>query len=141
MMKQRKFFLIFVIMVCVCTTACTEKKLELDGNDFRIETKEVLNCSEEIYTKYYEEGNQTIYLACISEINLIDNNQNINKITNKLSAVAYAYDGGTVVYQDLQEHKITNHGLTVVQCNTMEGNKDVYIGSLQMNYENVCSQK
>ena len=51
-MKQRKFFLIFVIMVCVCTTACTEKKLELDGNDFRIETKEVLNCSEEIYTKH-----------------------------------------------------------------------------------------
>lgn len=158
MMKQRKFFLIFVIMACVCTTACTEKKLELDGNDFRIETKEVLNCSEEIYTKYYEEGNQTIYLACISEINLIDNNQNIslkrylskdmetidsvlNKITNKLSAVAYAYDGGTVVYQDLQEHKITNHGLTVVQCNTMEGNKDVYIGPWQMNYENVCSQK
>lgn len=78
MMKQRKFFLIFVIMVCVCTTACTEKKLELDGNDFRIETKEVLNCSEEIYTKYYEEGNQTIYLACISEIILIDNNQNIS---------------------------------------------------------------
>lgn len=42
----------------------------------------------------------------------------LNKITNKLSAVAYAYDGGTVVYQDLQEHKITSHGLTVVQCNT-----------------------
>lgn len=156
-MRKNIILLTFIVIICCCATACTEEKIELDESDFRIETKEVLNCSEENYIKYYEGNNQTIYLSCISEINLIDNNQNISlkkylskdietmdevlkKITNKLSAVAYAYDGGTVVYQDLQEHTITNHGLTVVQCNTIDGNKDVYIGLSQMNYENVCAQ-
>jgi hypothetical protein len=35
----------------------------------------------------------------------------------------------------------TNNGLTILKCNTKEGNKDVYIGPKWMNYEKGFCEK
>ena len=41
-------------------------------------------------------------------------------------------DGGTAIYKDDGKSKMTNHGLTLITCNTLEGGKDVYIGPYNM---------
>ena len=42
------------------------------------------------------------------------------------------FDGGTIIYKsELKD-------ATIIVCNTLEGNKDIYIGDYQMNYTDQC---
>lgn len=42
------------------------------------------------------------------------------------------FDGETMIYKsELKE-------ATIIICNTLDGNKDIYIGNYQMNYTNQC---
>lgn len=42
------------------------------------------------------------------------------------------FDGGTIIYKS----ELKN--VTIIVCNTLEGNKDIYIGDYQMNYTDQC---
>lgn len=51
------------------------------------------------------------------------------KKTNELN------DGGTLIYKDGGTKKYLTDNYTIIKCNTLEGNKDIYIGDKDMEYE------
>ena len=42
-------------------------------------------------------------------------------------------DGGTKIYEDADNY--TDNGLTLIKCNTLDGNRDIYIGPKDMEYQ------
>ncbi len=133
---------------------CSKTSSKL-SSDFYIETIESNNCSEQL-TNYYNNNSQTIFLYCLDRVNLYDDNSSIllkdyilqkgisidetmREITSKLVNVESLWDGGTKIYQDKGKKKYTNNGISVIICNTVDGNKDVYIGPQEMEYnEKFC---
>ena len=103
------------------------------------------------FNEYYYNEIQKIYISSnIKEIYLIDYNktkyslkwyssnvnqslnQTIESITNTMEKKDSLFDGGIIIYKS--ELKDT----TIIVCNTLEGNKDIYIGDYQINYTNQC---
>ena len=59
--------------------------------------------------------------------------RSIKDLTNKLEKTAVLDDGGTTIYKDEDKN------ITIIACNTLDGNRDVYIGEYQLYYkENMC---
>lgn len=103
------------------------------------------------FHEYYYNEIQKIYISSsIKEIYLIDYNktkysltwyasnvnqslnQTIESITNSMEKEDALFDGGTIIYKSVLKDA------TIVVCNTLEGNRDIYIGDYQMNYTNQC---
>ena len=59
--------------------------------------------------------------------------RSIKDLTNKLEKTAALDDGGTTIYKNKDKN------ITIIACNTLDGNRDVYIGDYQLYYkENMC---
>lgn len=126
-----------------------DSKIDFLDENFKIEV--ITNNSKDIKGKEYykKEDNQTIYLVGLEELYLIDSN---NKVTlkdyinqenissneaitylkNKIKYVTSLYDGGTSIYSDT---KLSNTGFKLIECHTLKGNTDVYIGLKSLNEE------
>lgn len=110
-----------------------------------------LNYNDIKFNDYFKLNDRTIYIASyIDEFYVVDNgnintlkdyvsfaNQSfensIEKITNKLIRKDILKDGGTTIY------KLEEKDITMVVCNTLDNNKDIYIGNYVMEYEeNMC---
>lgn len=117
-------------------------------NEFTL--KENDNCQDEV-KEYYKKQNQTIYLVCADDFyikDLINNGEeltlkeyletssqtldnSIKKVTDELDKAEIYKDGGTTVYK--------NNDISLIQCNTIEGNRDIYIGNSTLKYQgNYC---
>lgn len=103
------------------------------------------------FNEYYYNEIQKIYISNnIKEIYLINYNktkyslkwyasnvnqtlnQTIENITNTMEKKDALFDGGTIIYKsELKD-------ATIIVCNTLEGNKDIYIGDYQIHYTNQC---
>lgn len=114
--------------------------------DFKIKR---YNMSNDIkYNVYYENQERSIYFAGdIEEFYILDeyNNQtplkdyitetyqtfddSIKSITDKLDKYAMLKDGGTTIYKSKQLD------LTMTVCNTINGNKDIYIDGYYKEFE------
>ena len=91
-----------------------------------------------------EKDNRKIYTYCLNDITIKLNNQEknlktfieenndaIDSIIDTLELEGTLMDGGTKVYK--------GESLTLVQCNKLDGNRDVYIGDQNMEFkENFC---
>lgn len=100
--------------------------------------------------EYYQEDDRSIYGVCVNDIIVTDENgtqtslrdlynneeqkftESIIDMTSSLSLVSTLDDGGTKIYK--------NDDLTVIECNTTEGNKDVYIGNKDLTYHEIFCQ-
>ncbi len=51
----------------------------------------------------------------------------INNLTNSMKLVDTYKDGGTKLYK--------NDSIALIKCNTIDGNKDIYIGDINLEYE------
>lgn len=96
------------------------------------------------FEEYYKGYNRTVYFNCIDEFYFYNDNKEtlkdylsvylqsfedgIKQITNQLEVVDVVYDGGTKIYQSKAEN------VTMVVCNTLAGDKDVYIGNYSVDY-------
>ncbi len=95
------------------------------------------------FQTYATYQNQTIYMTNnIEEFYVIEENKNtlkdyvsenfadkIKQITEKLN-FSFSYDdGGTSVYQSQEKN------ITMILCNTLEQNKDIYIGDYTLQYK------
>lgn len=156
-MKKMIIVSLLLCMIFIITGCSNKRTINLKDN-FLVETIENKNCSGEL-TEYYNFNNQKLYLYCIKRINLYDdenaillkdyievNNYNIEevikKITSRLKLEEVLWDGGTKIYRDTNENKISNNGLTIIECNTVDSNKNVYIGTKQMEYKSeFCQNK
>ena len=99
-------------------------------------------------SSYYDFEEVEIYLVCLDEINLeVEDsiitlrdyfsksdqtfNDSINNLINSMNLVDTYKDGGTKLYK--------NDSIALIKCNTIDGNKDIYIGDTNLEYqENYC---
>lgn len=90
--------------------------------------------------EYYQYEEQKVYLVCLDEIKLDDAtlkdyfsktyqtfDDSINNLTNSMKLVDTYKDGGTKLYK--------NDSIALIKCNTIDGNKDIYIGDTNLEYE------
>lgn len=103
------------------------------------------------FNKYLTKENRTIYLENnIKELYIFDHqsrwtfkhyvtnaNQSLERslksVTDLLEKEANLKDGGTAIYKDKDKD------MTIIACNTLKGNKDVYIGDYQLSFkDNMC---
>lgn len=104
------------------------------------------------FNKYLTKENRTIYLENnIKELYIFDHqsrwtfkyyvtnaNQSLERslksVTDSLEKEANLKDGGTAIYKDKDKN------MTIIACNTLKGNKDVYIGDYQLSFKDnrVC---
>ena len=115
-------------------------KVSSENNDKNINFKE--------YLKF---DNRTIYLAeNVSELFIVENknqtslkkyiinstesvDKSIENITNLLNKQSILKDGGTIIFKNKDKN------ITLIKCNTIEGNKDIYIGDYNLNFKsNMC---
>ena len=89
---------------------------------------------------YFELSDSNIYTYCLDKIEiktknttrdfktyLNENYINIDYITEKMQITASAWDGGTTIYEKSNSEFIVIPDLTIIKCNTISGNKDIYI--------------
>lgn len=115
---------------------------------YTIDVEKSSSCSKNLY---YGEENRNIYLYCLDSIKvndnekvelkdyLVQNNKSIDDFI-KMFLVSNEYkDGESRLYKELGDTEnvngFTNNGLSILECNTLEGNKDIYLGPLDMEYE------
>lgn len=115
-------------------------------NDYRLMLKRNNNCVTP--KKYYTDEDRDVYLLCFDEITLVKDDinmslkyyfQNINQtfensiqdIIDELKLYSMLKDGGTKIYK--------NEDITLILCNTLDGNKDIYLGNSDIEYkQNYC---
>ncbi len=125
-----------------------EFKQDKSSNDFDIELSINEDKKEESisFNKYLTKENRTVYLENnVNELYVFDNqnrmtfnyyatntNQSLERsltfVTDLLDKWDSLKDGGTTVYKDKDKN------MTVIVCNTLEGNKDVYIGDYNLSH-------
>lgn len=107
----------------------------------------LVNYNDIKFNDYFKSDDRTIYLAgYIDEFYVVDNGQvrilkdyisqtnrsfdnNIKLITDKLVRKDILKDGGTAIYKSEEKD------ITLIVCNTLDNNKDIYIGNYKMEYE------
>ena len=119
--------------------------------DAKIVTLDSSKENEISFNKYLTKENRTIYLENnIKELYIFDHqsrwtfkyyvtnaNQSLERslksVTNLLEKEANLKDGGTAIYKDKDKN------MTIIACNTLNDNKDVYIGDYQLSFkDNMC---
>ena len=119
--------------------------------DAKIVTLDSSKENEISFNKYLTKENRTIYLENnIKELYIFDHqrrwtfkyyvtnaNQSLERslksVTDLLEKEANLKDGGTAIYKDKDKN------MTIIACNTLNGNKDVYIGDYQLSFkDNIC---
>lgn len=126
---------IFIVLFLLFVVGCSDKKpILLLGN------KKSGNDLLEIYqfedgTKLYSEYVEINYRKGKKEIiplkdALKDKVITIDKITDKLSFISSADDGGSMIYQYKNKtNDFANKDFVLIKCNTLDGNRDIIISS------------
>lgn len=105
----------------------------------QIKITKTKDCNNQVI-EYYQYEEQKVYLMCLDEIT-IDGatfkdyfsktyqtfNDSINSLINDMELVDTYKDGGTKLYK--------NDSIALIKCNTIDGNKDIYIGDTNLEYQ------
>ena len=139
---MRKYFVMFVILIIILIIiVCFTKQPSHVIENIEVVSNKSLYESLELYSKTNE---SKIYLYGLKEVAFLLNNEKVtlkeylnkNKIDdfmNMFELKDTLNDGGTNIYR--------NDDLTIIKCNTLDGNKDIFIGNKDMNYrENFCKE-
>ena len=103
------------------------------------------------FKEYLKFDNRTIYLSeNVSELFIVENkkqtslrkyiinstevvDKSIENITNLLNKQSILKDGGTIIFKNKDKN------ITLIKCNTIDNNKDIYIGDYNLNFKsNMC---
>ena len=135
---------------CRPVTFTKNNFIVVDSNNSDKITKERIvneDLEDEFYTFYYGLNKATINING-EKYDLIDAIYNkvisLDDIYKRIHLVDSYDDGGTSIYSDgyikynkngtIKDQKVGSY--KIIQCNTLSGNKDVYIGDLNMEYKN-----
>ena len=123
------------LLIIAIVTGCSSK------NNFNIEYENQNECNKP--KLLLSNDGRNIYTYCIENITIemkdrkaelksyIEDNSNaINEIIDTLKLEDTLNDGGTQIYKG---------DITLIKCNTLDGNKDIYIGNDNMKFkQNFC---
>ena len=139
---MKKIILLFATFFIV---GCGNQTIDLEEN-YIIKPIETETCKNNYQVKeYYSEDDQKIYLVCLSDIMLNDKNNSISlkkyldqgnttiskvveEFTSKTNYETGLFDGGTLIYKSSADSQYVDGDLTLIKCNTLDGNNDIYIG-------------
>lgn len=154
--------IVFLLLILIFLPGCEKNKEFSFEEDFKVKVIKDKKCKNEFKTKeYYWTENKKLFLVCIEDIELYNKNSSIilneylssekedltnviDKLTEKIEYSSTMYDGGTKIYQNKKSTKDVKGGITLVICNTLEGNNDIYVGngdmdtSLGFNSKGMC---
>lgn len=151
---MKKIFLIIICLLMI--TGCDKQELnenKIPDDKLILEIVKITGCNNRV-TEYYQKIGQDrrVYFVCLDEIYV--NRENTKQITleyhfdnvnqsfdasieqliNQMEMVDVYKDGGTKMYQ--------GNNYRMIVCNTIDGNKDVYFGDMNLEYENdYCQNK
>jgi len=147
--KRTKIMSIIIIMF-ILLNVVSEITLK-ENNNTLIEVKPQITEKKEITKSVIVDGidySYTIYYYGIEKATIKINNEKldladslaenkitIDKIIEDLKKYDELNDGGTEIYKDGGTKKYLTDNYTIIKCNTLEGNKDIYIGNKDMEYE------
>ena len=123
--------------------ACSMKENNTKEFDFYLTKPEIHNDIR--FNDYFTFDDRKIYLAGnINQFYVVDGStmilkefisnyngtldDSIKKITDELDKIDMLKDGGTTIY------KSKDKDMTIITCNTIEGNKNIYIGDYSLEY-------
>lgn len=97
------------------------------GNAYLKENQNIsYKCIDEIYVYDKEKKTkETLYYYFTYEYESIDDA--IKPIIDELEQVGIYKDGGSIMYK--------NNNIAILKCNTVSGNRDIYIGKSNLRYE------
>lgn len=98
------------------------KYLEIDNRNIYLR--------ENIEEIYYTESNKRSSLKDYITKTYQTSNDAIKHLTRTMNLIETLKDGGTTI------HKSSEYDITIIKCNTIEGNKDIFIGDYEMNFDN-----
>ena len=148
--------ILFIVICLLMITGCSKQELEenkIPDDTLMLELIKTTGCKNQA-TEYYQKTGQErkVYFVCLDEIYIkkentkqitleyhFDNvNQSfdasIDQLMNQMEMVDVYKDGGTKMYQ--------RNNYRMLVCNTTDGNKDVYFGDMNLEYENdYCQEK
>ena len=148
---------ILIIVICLLIiTGCSKQELEetkAPNDTLILELVKTLGCKNQVTKNYQKTGQERkVYFVCLDEIYVKTENSkqvtleyrfdnvnqsfdaSIDQLINQMEMVDVYKDGGTKMYQG------NNYRMLV--CNTIDGNKDVYFGDMNLEYENdYCQEK
>lgn len=128
--------------------ACSAKESNTEGFDFYLTKPEIHNDIR--FNDYFTFENRKIYLAGnINQFYVVDGStmilkefisnynrsldDSIKMITDKLEQTGALFDGGTTIY------KSEDKDITLITCNKLSGNKNIYIGDYSLEYtDDLC---
>lgn len=113
-----------------------------------IETSVDKNCDKKAKL-YYSDSNVNVYTYCLNSVNVTINDKaynlsdyfklggtihsNMDFIVNKLIDSEFFKDA--LIYKDGGSRQYSNSEISILMCNTVSGNRDVYIGVSDMGYD------
>ena len=148
--------LLFIVICLLMITGCSEQELEENktpDDTLILELHKTTGCKNQVKEYYQKTGQERkVYFVCLDEIYIKTENSkkttleyrfdnvnqsfdaSIDQLINQMEMVDVYKDGGTKMYQG------NNYRMLV--CNTIDGNKDVYFGDMNLEYENdYCQEK
>lgn len=134
-MKRKIFNLLLIGVLIVSLTGCgKEKKLDIDyQNQSDCHKPQLLLTKNEknIYTYCIENTKININKKDIELKKYLEEEaDSIDNIINSLKLEDTLLDGGTQIYKG---------NISLIKCNTLDGNNDIYIGNKDMKFkENFC---
>lgn len=134
---MKMYYKVVILCILAITLSGCNKKIT---NVYSTELKEC-NYKPQLLMTH---DNRNIYTYCISEPKILINKKenglkkyvkkdkkSIERIISSLELKETYYDGGTKIYE--------GDNIKLIECNTLEGNKDIYIGNKTMKYKsNFC---
>ena len=114
-----------------------------------IETIPSNNCDKQAKL-YYSENDINVYIYCLDDIKVgeeqklrdylkekdVNIHTSINYLIDKLTNEGVFIKGEKAILNDGGSKMYINDNINILMCNTLEGNRDIYIGNGSMKYEN-----
>lgn len=147
--NKRTKVIIIIIIVFIIINIVSEITLKENNNLIEIipqikEEKEItksviVDKIDSSYTIYYYGIEKAIINLNNEKLDLADslveNKITLEELLEDLKKSNELNDGGTVIYKDGGTKKYLTDSYTIIKCNTLEGNKDIYMGDKDMEYE------
>ena len=140
---MKRFWVWFIPLIIILSLVVYLELLQINKNSapLRIESK----LDEMTYMARYDD--RKIYT--MYSINYYNNESlvtlfnskkiTVDEITNKMEIVDALNDGGSLIYYS-NNKELSNEEFYIVTCNTLNGNKDIYIGDTK-EIANNCNNK